>query len=720
MLAALMACSDSSGNPPPATTIVVTSGNGQSTGVSAPFPSPLVVTVTQGGTPLSGFMVTFTAPSTGASGTFLNSTVTETDTTNADGIATSTIFTANATTGSYTVSATLLGTGTPVSFSLTNNGASIAATSGTPQSATVSTAFAAPLVGTVMQNGTPVSGASVTFTAPSSGASGTFRNGTATETDTTDASGVATSSTFTANATAGSYTVTATVSGSATPANFSLTNVAAPPIADGSYVFSVSGTDATGSPYFVAGQFIVSGGAITGGEQDFIDSSFAQTDVINSTGSVLATTADGNLQIQLTTCNLTDCSTSDTSVGVGGIETFNGTLVSVTRARIIEFDTFATSSGTLDLQDVTAAGTAPSGGYAFMVQGVDSSFGSLAIGGVLQLDGAGGITKTGSIFDVEDAGTPFANEAINSTGSSVTGPDASGRVVITVTPKSTSLLPFSTAGYIVDTTHIQLVEIMDPTLGTTGGIALGQNVANLTVDGNTYVVGLNGLDSVGPLQVAGLLTLTTGGTAGSGAVSGTISYHESAVTAASAAISGGTYVAHTNGRVTITGVTDGTLTSNVQLYVDGNGNALAITLDATPNVEAGIGYQQTGAGSFTAASFNGPYVMNTTGWDNSLFEFDAVGPISADGVGTLSSGFVDLNWLSGSGGTVSIPTANLPVSGTFTAASSGVFTPGTITGLDVVTPTNQDAFTYYLVDTTKAIAIEVDANQWALGYLELQ
>ena len=42
----------------------------------------------------------------------------------------------------------------------------IAATGGTPQSATVNTQFAAPLVATVTMGGAPVSGAFVTFTAP--------------------------------------------------------------------------------------------------------------------------------------------------------------------------------------------------------------------------------------------------------------------------------------------------------------------------------------------------------------------------------------------------------------------------------------------------------------------------------------------------------------------------------------------------------------------------
>jgi streptogramin lyase len=102
--------------------------------------------------------------------------------------------------------------------------ASITAASGSGQSATVTDAFASPLVVTVKdQYGNPVPGASVTFTAPASGPSGTFSNGKATITETTDANGQL-SEAFTANTAAGAYAVTASVAGVLTPASFSLTN----------------------------------------------------------------------------------------------------------------------------------------------------------------------------------------------------------------------------------------------------------------------------------------------------------------------------------------------------------------------------------------------------------------------------------------------------------------------------------------------------------------
>jgi hypothetical protein len=56
---------------------------------------------------------------------------------------------------------------------------------------------------------------------------------------------------------------------------------------------------------------------------------------------------------------------------------------------------------------------------------------------------------------------------------------------------------------------------------------------------------------------------------------------------------------------------------------------------------------------------------------------------------------------------------------TATEATSGVFT-GTITGLEIDTPANNDAFTYYMIDTTKVLAIETDPNQLTLVRFVLQ
>src|SRR5436309_15068136 len=75
-------------------------------------------------------------------------------------------------------------------------------------------------------NNNVINGVVVTSTAARNGGSGTFAGGVNTATTT---NGVATSAVFTANATAGGpYNVVASAAG-ATAANFSVTNLAAPP-----------------------------------------------------------------------------------------------------------------------------------------------------------------------------------------------------------------------------------------------------------------------------------------------------------------------------------------------------------------------------------------------------------------------------------------------------------------------------------------------------------
>src|SRR5467141_372859 len=215
-----------------AASITATAGTAQSATVNTAFAAQLQATVKDSlSNPVSGVTVTFAAPGSGASGTFAGGA--NTATTNAQGVATAAIFTANSVAGGpYNVTATVAGVATPTNFSLTNlagPASSITATAGTPQNAPINTAFATALQATVRDAGSnPVSGVNVTFTAPGSGASGVISNTTATITVATNASGVA-SAPFTANATAGGpYTVTAAVTG-LTTVNFSLTNTAGTP-----------------------------------------------------------------------------------------------------------------------------------------------------------------------------------------------------------------------------------------------------------------------------------------------------------------------------------------------------------------------------------------------------------------------------------------------------------------------------------------------------------
>jgi hypothetical protein len=521
-------------------------------------------------------------------------------------------------------------------------------------------------------------------------------------------------STFTAPASTGNVRIVATSVTDSTKqasATISVTNAASQTLAPGNYVFSASGVDATPSFYSVSGVFTVTGpGVINGGEQDFVDFSNALSDT-NLTGTYTFNN-DGNLQITL--------NTGDTLIGPGGqnntgtgVEVFDVTLVSGRGGLITEFDTWATSSGTLDLQATSSLAT-PSGGYAFFTAGWDNSGVPIDIGGVLNVDSPNTISGSNSVFDINDLGFALVSGG-GFDASSVTSPDSLGRVMFTLNPNAASTVPgIILIGYIVDSTQIRLVETNDALVGTTGGTALAQtgagNFSSSSISGSSYVFGTQGADNVGPLQVAGLVTANADGTVG-----GALNFNDFASQngQGGTAISVGTYTVDNTGRVTLTGLADGaTFAYNLQLYLTGDGHALVISMDSSDGV-AGFAFQQA-AGPFAASSFAGNYAMNTninTGTGTSAPYFAGIGPLYADGVGSLT-GFVDLN-------EQNVPVPNLPLSGTFTGNASGIFT-GTLTGIYTPNTSAPLSFTYYVIDPAHAVAIETDANQETLGYLELQ
>src|SRR6202167_1298753 len=434
----------------PAASISVASGSLQDALINTAFGAPLVAKVVDSNSnPVTGASVTFKAPGTGASGIFSsNSTTTETDTTNASGMATSSTFTANTTTGGFTVTATVAGVATPANFTLTNiTGAliSITATSGSPQTATVNSTFAVPLVATVVDgNQNPVAGAVVTFEVPTTGASGTFAGGV--NTATTNASGVATSAAITAKGSVGSYTVTATVAAGAEPANFTLTNTAI------NYAFYLSGLEAIngGSNFYaLAGSVSVDGnGNVLGGEQDYNDA-FGLTSPQPSGDSILPGTAA--LTIDPTTGKGTlTLTTNNPSLGVSGVETLGVQFVNTNHALIIQFDVTATSSGSRDTQALSNA--LNDANYAFTLSGVDPEYEPIVFGGVFSISASG--TTLAGTFDVDDAGaasTPILETAFTGT---ITGPDSFGRGTMT-----SAALVISLNYYVVGPGAIRIIDV---------------------------------------------------------------------------------------------------------------------------------------------------------------------------------------------------------------------------------------------------------------------
>ena len=277
----------------------------------------------------------------------------------------------------------------------------------------------------------------------------------------------------------------------------------------GNYVLQAQGVE-NGFSYQFAGVITLDGkGGITGGEQtiNFNNNGTltSETDPILPAGSGYFLGPDGRGSITLNTGN--------NNIGGNGIETFTFAYLNSSHALIAQGDlgtaaTGASATGTMDLQTST---TAPVGGYAFLISGTDPTGAiSTALGGILDIDLSSNVVTANSVIDEVLPGTPVppatsaapvVHSAKPSSGKISSPPDSFGMVTLNLTVKYASA-PIQFTGYIVDATHIRLIE-SDNTPGkpnlpfaSTAGVAIAQSPATATFSG-TYVFGDTGTDLYG-------------------------------------------------------------------------------------------------------------------------------------------------------------------------------------------------------------------------------
>lgn len=506
-------------------------------------------------------------------------------------------------------------------------------------------------------------------------------------------------------------TVTATsVTDTTKSASASIT-VGPPPIVlmDGNYVFHLAGQNQNGN-YYLAGAFTIKNQVIAGGEQDMSDNSNPgyYHDSLAASGSSLSL-ANGNIQIVL--------NTGDPNVGVNGVETLRGAIVSNARALVSEFDAFATATGSLDQQTSVAS---PAGGYAFNLGGVDTNDNTFVVGGILNISGPA-ISVGSSVLDYNDSGSPAQAQTFDS--GTVGAPDAYGRVAFTLTPSASSGLPaFSFAGYTVSPSQLQLVETQDALNGVTGGTALGQgsNTGKFTqasVAGSSYAFEAIGQDVYSQnstiAQMAGGFGLNADNT-----VSGAMALNDLTLHLG-AQITSGTYTIDPTGRVTLTVVASSgsypnPLPFTFQLYLDGNGNALELGVDAT-QATSGLAYVQ----SAPSADFEGAYALNVFGIaaiENGP-AWSGVGPVTV--ASDSFTGFTDYSVQDANNATSGV-TSDAPLTGSEDSSTGLLQLQGlvAVAGQNAPDPQANAGFGYYPIDATRVIAIEVDAQQMGLMMLE--
>jgi fibronectin-binding autotransporter adhesin len=440
---------------------------------------------------------------------------------------------------------------------------------------------------------------------------------------------------------------------------------------NGPFAFSYTGTDASGF-ITAAGSFTADGnGNITSGVQD----------LSNATGVATNAGITGTYVIRA------DGRGSATLNSSAGNTVINFVLVAGGHALITRFDANATASGTLDQQTPSAFNNAAlAGGFAFNLFGIDGVGNPLALGGVFTSDAAGNIT---GVDDSNDAGTVVTNDALTGTIPVA----ASGRGTATINALGGTL---TFAFYVVDSTHIKLVEI-DNSLAV-GGEAFRQTgpFSNASLSG-PFAFTLAGADnlSLNPFATGGILTSNGAGTI----TSGSQDFNDGGTLATNVGLTG-SYSMAANGRGTLTIVTtSGTFT--FAIYPSSGGVLL---------LETDVGFLTTGTAlqqspPFSAGSFSGGYGLNFTGVTASG-ELDSTAQFTADGASKFN-GIIDVN----NAGGISF---GQPLTGTFNVANTGRST------VALQTSVGTQNMVFYSVSGARALFIELDSTVVAAGEVRHQ
>ncbi|MGB9235826.1 MAG: hypothetical protein WCC04_15560 [Terriglobales bacterium] len=686
LISLLIACGSSSKSTPAAETIAATSGTPQSAAVGVAFTAPLVATVTQGGSPVSGATVTFTAPSSGASGIFTTSgTNTETDTTNSSGVATSSVFTAGTEAGAYMVTAAVAGVSTAANFNLTNLAgapASVTATSGSGQSAAAGAAFTSPLVATVLDaDSNPVSGVTVTFTAPSSGASGTFTtSGTNTEQDITGANGVATSSTFTANSVIGGpYTVTGTVAGVTTPANFNLTNTVPPPL-----IAPIGGTPqsaAVGTAFAqpLSAKVTQDGLDVKGATVTFTAPTSGASGIFATSGTSTeqdVTGTNGVATSSTFTANTAAGAYTVTAMVSGALNAANFSMTNTAAAAA----SIAATSGSGQSGPINTAFAAPLVAtvldqYSNPVSGVTVTFTAPSSGASGTFAGS----TNGAIFTATTNASGVATSSTFTANSTVGGPYVvTGTVAGVASPANFSLTNTAASACTGTLNNGLLKGHYAFTLrGWNGATTAISAAGSFVADGQS-----DGAITSGLIDIVNQASTTNGGLT------------STAFT--------GTYCVQQSNNLAIVTITPGIggATSTLAAALDASdGNGHIISYDTSGNLMSGLLRLQT-TSAFSTSSIDGTYVDGAVGADTGGNRFASAGVGTYTGAGAITGGEFD------SDDAVLGPVSD----GTFTSSNFAVAGTGRATADITYNGSFTRHFVYYVVSASEMLRMELDST----------
>jgi hypothetical protein len=478
------------------------------------------------------------------------------------------------------------------------------------------------------------------------------------------------------------------------------------------YAYSYVGDDGSGF-LSVAGSFAADGnGNITGGTEDVNSGFAAPTSSAFGAGSTYTVGPDGR-----TTANL--------NVG-GSTEVLQFALISNQHALMIRFDTAATGSGTIDMQDPIQFGAPFSlGAYAFSLAGLDKNGSHLGMAGRVVANDENTFPLNNGIVDVNDGGTSLTDMQLQ--GGFGAADPATGRGTLSLNcPTFDTDFGESGGGtngtltfvyYIVDSTHVKVLEGDSNTL--LAGDFYGAPASSVNMTGSQVFI-VSGSDNNGsPYGTGGAFQTAS---------SGVIDINDAGdLTSPTTSSSNVTTPNITSATVSLTDTNTGRITLTITLanaksfgfaaymfnYVtaDGSPSTGTVLLETDTNVEVGTGvaYAQTGA-----TTPQGSFALNLTGVNlSSAAEQDIEGQISAGSVGSLA-GTLDINNVADSGKLIS----GEPLTNSSTVPASGLNGRGN--PLVLAGGAQTDTLSYYVIDDNTALVLEMDASRVMTGRIARQ
>jgi len=443
----------------------------------------------------------------------------------------------------------------------------------------------------------------------------------------------------------------------------------------GQFAFSISGENSSG-PIFRAGSFKANAdGTLSSGLEDVNASTCAAASPISFVGTYTIG-ADGRGTMQFAD----GCTPS----------TFSFVLVNNSQLQITGFDATGTATGQANLQDPTffnAGGL--TGTYVFDFSGVHGAA-PLSQIGEFTSDGLGNIT--GGLLDTNDGGTISAQAPFMGTYSV----NSDGRGTASFGSQNFSF-------YIVSQGSAKFVGTdSQAAVGGVTGVAT-QQFSNSGFDATSLSGNIAFLLS-GPVPNRNIATAGSFAADGSGHLStGVLDENVNGAVAPGVAFTNGTYLVTSTGRGTATFAT-ASHTYNLVFYLSGPGSAVVQETDSGRTSDGSFIPQQNAA--FSQASLKGSYALQTTGLSATSAQTIS-GQMGADGAGAISSGNLDINTAGA--------TASEALTGTYSApAASGRAT------LALNPSTDNRNFAIYIVDSTRAFVIGIDAGRLASGAVYLR